>query len=56
MNETTRHSIGWVMLGLTAVFIQVGVVLACVNNGTWVPLGFEGFILFVAGAIWLVQS
>lgn len=51
-----KQGVGWVMLGVTALFVQVGVVLACSNNGSWVPLGFEGFVLFVATAIWLVQS
>ena len=44
------------LIGLTALFIQFGVILACINNGEWIPLAFEGFILFVASAIWLVQS
>lgn len=52
--KLTRRTIGWIMLVLTAVVIQIGVFLACVNNGTWVPLWFEGFVLFAFGGLWLV--
>lgn len=54
--KLTRRALGWSMLTVSAAIIQGGIFLACVNNGTWLPLWFEGFIFFVFSGLWLAMS